>query len=775
MKLSRVFQIFIMLVVLAACGKDVGVEGEAIEGRNIAEVEKGILVGLSGLEQSGNFRFAYEVSTTDGGFALAAEFTDTFFYVPQSQVTFYIVSSNSNFINQFEGQTSIRRALKLGSISANDVPETGIITPLDFFGGAEFSDQRVINFALFLEAVNQNILGFGQFEPVEVNFDQQKDAFLSELAALTGATQLQNLSANEMIQAMQVELSGLENRVLNPLHTQITDFVLGRGHGCAVANGALNCWGDNDKGQLEVPRDLGVVTEISAGGNSTCAIDEGGLVCWGASSLADIPGRDALGPQSRLALSKTQSTSSASPHSGCVLRDNQIACWGFNPTGLPNNLVAPHSLTVVGDVGCLIDEGKVHCFGDQSNQATGVPANLGEGATHIALMSNRACALTNVGLECWSDNPLGSTSIIKPVDIAGGESSSALCVVDEVASDSFNVICSGIGATPPTFTSRPSFLRVSQNFACALDGATYKCWGVMLDESNSNEPVAPELFTGLVNVTDATLGANHACILSNGNVQCAGLNTVGQTTLPRAPQNMIDIVAAAAQTCVADDLGVQCWGQVLAEGTPALPVRELALVEIALCARSDNDIECFSGTNFNLTTSLPPVFSNPISLSSDENSSFCAIDDTGVKCWGLANAQSFEFKMARPTRVHISDSAELCVQDSENTVECARSFSSEPGTVFENIAVFEASRGRRCGYDGTSLVECDLISDSNNGARQAEFITDIGPILQIELGETSKSQSYLCFRYAQGLHCAEQGLQPPVVLKNIDRTNITLF
>ena len=62
-------------------------------------------------------------------------------------------------------------------------------------------------------------------------------------------------------------------------------------HSCAIrADGALACWGDDSKGQLDgIP--AGTFTAVSAGGAHTCAIRVGGtLVCWGDDSKGQLDG-----------------------------------------------------------------------------------------------------------------------------------------------------------------------------------------------------------------------------------------------------------------------------------------------------------------------------------------------------------------------------------------------------------------------------------------------------------------------------------------------------
>ena len=84
----------------------------------------------------------------------------------------------------------------------------------------------------------------------------------------------------------------------------------------------LVCWGDDAKGQLT--GSAGTFTAVSAGGAHTCAIRVGGtLVCWG----DDSKGQDAVRG------GEFTSVSAGGTHS-CAIRENgHLACWGDNTAG----------------------------------------------------------------------------------------------------------------------------------------------------------------------------------------------------------------------------------------------------------------------------------------------------------------------------------------------------------------------------------------------------------------------------------------------------------
>ena len=49
---------------------------------------------------------------------------------------------------------------------------------------------------------------------------------------------------------------------------------------CAIDSDGVVCWGENQRGELDVP-ELDNPRAVSAGNHEACAIDDSGIVCWG--------------------------------------------------------------------------------------------------------------------------------------------------------------------------------------------------------------------------------------------------------------------------------------------------------------------------------------------------------------------------------------------------------------------------------------------------------------------------------------------------------------
>jgi hypothetical protein len=97
---------------------------------------------------------------------------------------------------------------------------------------------------------------------------------------------------------------------------------------CAVTPAsAVRCWGDDFRGDLDVP-DLGPVTSATAGYGDTCAIRQAGsLACWGQGTGGDLP------PTMPSDLG-TVGAAGVGASYACALRDDQeIRCWGSDDLG----------------------------------------------------------------------------------------------------------------------------------------------------------------------------------------------------------------------------------------------------------------------------------------------------------------------------------------------------------------------------------------------------------------------------------------------------------
>jgi alpha-tubulin suppressor-like RCC1 family protein len=184
--------------------------------------------------------------------------------------------------------------------------------------------------------------------------------------------------------------------------------------------GGVQCWGDNEWGELgngsttNSPVPVGVsglslgVAAIAAGGFHTCALTSpgGGVQCWGDNGEGEL-GNDStaesLVPVGVAGWSLGVAAIAAGGFHSCVLAfGGGVQCWGDDMFGQLGNDSTVNSVVPVGVFG------------------------LSSGVTAIAAGGEHTCALTWAGgVQCWglnSNGQLGNDSTASsgvPVRVGG--------------------------------------------------------------------------------------------------------------------------------------------------------------------------------------------------------------------------------------------------------------------------------------------------------------------------------------------------------------------
>lgn len=202
------------------------------------------------------------------------------------------------------------------------------------------------------------------------------------------------------------------------LTSDVVAITSGLSHACAVkSDGSVVCWGKNDKFQLgnnggnsNVPvqvTNLGIgsgATSIAAGGTHTCAIVNSSVQCWGNNQNGQLGNGSVVNsytPVTASSLTSEVTALSVGGNHSCALHSSGMMCWGNNLAGQ------------LGDGTTL-----------QRNSPTPV-SNLSSGVTSISAMSSYTCAIKDGGLKCWGYNgsaQLGDGTITNrslPVDVGG--------------------------------------------------------------------------------------------------------------------------------------------------------------------------------------------------------------------------------------------------------------------------------------------------------------------------------------------------------------------
>jgi alpha-tubulin suppressor-like RCC1 family protein len=403
--------------------------------------------------------------------------------------------------------------------------------------------------------------------------------------------------------------------------TGVTELVHGFGHACAIVNGTVRCWGDDDSGQLGrgavglalVPERLALtpIASFSVGHSHACAITNGRLSCWGANAeakLGDGTTNASVVPVEIATGLATVAGVSAGPWSTCAWSSTQVRCWGDNKFGQAGygqiTLREPIPVAVQGLPGAI--------------------STVELGAFH-------ACAIAGGGLYCWGDNNEGAlgdgTTIHRPIPV-------------------------------PIAITNPVQVTGGALHTCALDavGGVW-CWGYNFAGQVGNNTMTSQLTPVAITIgggpiADVVTGSNHSCArTSAGAVYCWGQNLDGQLglgdltsrsgpTLVPLPAAATVVIAGGAGTCAQLATGeVMCWGSgargQLGNGTlapnvslptaiPALAgVDELERGTIGGCARRGDTIECWG----------------PRMLIANGDSSFATAEEPLIPCVGDGPAQ----------------------------------------------------------------------------------------------------------------------------------------
>ncbi len=302
-----------------------------------------------------------------------------------------------------------------------------------------------------------------------------------------------------------------------------SNLALGAHHACAVAGGAVWCWGENGEGQVgdgtRAPggaQVLGVkgATRIAAGDAHTCALlGDGAVWCWGRGRAAPAPGGGGpkqKGPPPSEGPTRRTTADFPGPFAQIVLggdqacgrlQDGFIECWGAGAgrgmnVSVPAPAGMPHFAPPHGKGGRPPPPPPrpppPPPPGPKPAQVRGL-----KGVVEIAAGGDRTCARLREGtVTCWS----GATGTLEPVK------------------DLSNVVAIAVG----------------KRHACALLGdGSVSCWGdgskgqLGYDRNEAHKGVGK--VPGVATANALAARGDHTCArLAEGSLVCWGDNDAGE-------------------------------------------------------------------------------------------------------------------------------------------------------------------------------------------------------------------------------------------------------
>ncbi|HEX7311876.1 MAG TPA: PASTA domain-containing protein [Gaiellaceae bacterium] len=410
------------------------------------------------------------------------------------------------------------------------------------------------------------------------------------------------------------------------LTSGVSAIAAGGDDACAVASGAVKCWGTNTAGQLgdgtagvrATPGDVAGLTggaaAVAAGGTHACALTTGGAVkCWGDNlngQLGDGTKYPRLTRVGVAGLSSGVASIAASMlrHTCALTTAGAVKCWGANDSGqlgdgTLNTRLTPTDVSGLAggvaaiaagaDHSCaLTTGGAVKCWGanasgqlgDGTQEARSTPVDvsgLAAGVTAIAAGGAHTCALTNTGaVKCWGANDSGQlgdgTRDIHPTPVG------------------VSVLTNGVTA-----------IAAGDQHTCAITSAGgLKCWG-------STASLTPTDVSGLTSgVTAVAAGPSQTCaVTSAGKAKCWGSVP---TDVSGLGSGVASITVGGGHTCALMTAGgVKCWGAnlggQLGDGRPSYRTRPVTVIGFGVVAADLRTLTVFTeGPAAGTVTSQPP-------------------------------------------------------------------------------------------------------------------------------------------------------------------------
>jgi alpha-tubulin suppressor-like RCC1 family protein len=304
-----------------------------------------------------------------------------------------------------------------------------------------------------------------------------------------------------------------------------TSVAGGQDHSCAVVNGTVLCWGNNEKGQLGVgdlvarqaPAAVSGLpagaSQVSIGARHSCALVNGAAWCWGYGAngqLGNGQTADSLVPVAVSGLASGVSAISAGSDHTCAIQNGAALCWGLNTDGqVGNNVNSGIQTTPTAAIGL----------------SSGVSA-ISAGVTHT-------CAVANGGAWCWGYDGYGQ--------LGNGILNDASFVPAAVT---------GLGSSITAIVA-------GDDISCAVRSNSVLCWGADYDGDLGNgDPVrslrllaTPVLGMSGMAAGALAIGGTHVCAITlAGGLYCWGDDYLGSLGIGR------EVINATPLTVVRQDV-----------------------------------------------------------------------------------------------------------------------------------------------------------------------------------------------------------------------------
>ncbi|CAN5640527.1 hypothetical protein BH10BDE1_BH10BDE1_11380 [soil metagenome] len=379
----------------------------------------------------------------------------------------------------------------------------------------------------------------------------------------------------------------------------LTELAAGATWVCARSKSEGTCWNTRTAAAVGLPTELITAKQWSAASDGLCALTQDQrVVCADPMNGSILPA--GLGhsiPPEYQNPNPALAQLWASDSMGCVrTSDGNASCWSWwSPTAKPVKFSQPVT-TLFGSSyqPCgLLENGQAECrssyYGNQTlSNSDRVRIEFG--------MYNK-CFWNSSGVDCRGMSDIPSFRSVTSLSQSRDEES--MCVVGIPSDDSVgfdSVQCFSYDSAmrfPPYELKNPTQATTNGSLACALSDDGLTCWGTPYAEV----PMPTNISVGV----KLAMSSRHACVLDQFGFICWGELSALELDIPRGleqPGRIVDFALGTSRTCAILDTGdIQCWGR-------------------------DYDL-----------SGAPPVTTTATSILGRAGL-FCALDTTGVHCWG---------------------------------------------------------------------------------------------------------------------------------------------
>ena len=509
-----------------------------------------------------------------------------------------------------------------------------------------------------------------------------------------------------------------------PEINQVTELAAGRFFTCAIHNNSVSCWGDNSQNQLQPPV-LNNPRNLTLGSEHACVLDDSGVVCWGNNNHGQIDVPELIDPIKI----------DAGGNNTCAISSNQIFCWGYYSSwdgydgSIPEEAINPTQLSVGSSSICFLDEDVLNCVQRLESMGGSEPQHIfaefnwspisGVDKLYSSSGSSAHCISKNNQLSCygeyWLDNqdrwmdPVIHQAINSKAVSVGG----ALCFFSEGMPKCVNLGYWG----GETITSIPDL-----DFDTDNDGITNSFDPFPL---NSTEWLDTD-FDGIGNNADSdddgdgVLDANDQYPLNrkySKDTDSDGLpdkyeEVTGLNKYLAADASMdadgdglsatVEFTYGTSDTNQDSDYDglLDSW-EVENQRDPKISDYQVSFRNFDICVVDDLSFSCFDSSGLQ---SYPPNTTNHFHLSVGLNHS-CAIDDSGVICWGLNNHGQIDAPLLlNPISVEVGFDFSCAIDNSEVICWGNNEYGQINVPTLSNPTQISVSRTSACALDDSGVI-----------------------------------------------------------------------